>query len=229
MACLPGREDEFRESVGTALKYAHALGAPLLHAMAGVGPPPGRADRAAYEQTYIANLRYAAEEVGRAGLTLVIEPINTRDMPGYFLNTQSQAADICEKVGLPNLKLQMDCYHMQVAEGDLSTNLRTHAARCAHVQIASVPDRREPDHGEINYSHIFTLLDEIGYPGWVGCEYRPAGATEAGLGWMKSWVAQGRRMTSLGQSLTQRSNCHTIALVDVGNGPGRSNRRLRVS
>jgi hydroxypyruvate isomerase len=187
LACVPGRESEFRESVSKALTYARFLKAPLLHAMA--GNQPSDADRAACEKTYVSNLRYAAEKVGEAGKTLVIEPINTRDMPGYFLNTQAQAAQFCEQVGAPNIKIQMDCYHMQIAEGDLSTNLRAHANRCGHVQIASAPDRHEPDHGEINYSHIFALLDEIGYSGWVGCEYRPAGKTTDGLAWAQSWLS----------------------------------------
>ncbi len=187
LACVPGREKDFRESVDKALRYVQVLKAPLLHAMAGTRPAD--ADPKVCENTYVSNLRYAADKVGQAGITLVIEPINTRDMPGYFLNTQGQAAQICEQVGAPNLKIQMDCYHMQIAEGDLSTNLTKHAKRCAHVQIASAPDRHEPDHGEIDYAHIFALLDEIGYGGWVGCEYRPAGKTEDGLGWMQRWVS----------------------------------------
>jgi len=186
LACLPGREEDFRRSVATALSYARVLKTPRLHAMAGI-VPPGAAR--VCESTYIANLRYAAEQLAAAGLTLLIEPINTRDMPGYFLNTQAQAAKICAAVGLPNLKIQMDCYHMQIAEGDLATNLRRYADLCAHVQIAGVPERHEPDTGEVNYNYLFELLDEIGYPGWIGCEYRPAGTTLDGLGWFKPWAA----------------------------------------
>jgi len=187
LACVPGREDEFRRSVSTALSYAHALGTPRLHAMAGVVPPG--AARASFQPTYIANLRYAAGQLADAGITLLIEPINTRDVPGYFLNTQAQAAEVCAAVGLPNIRIQMDCYHMQITEGDIATKLRTYAALCGHVQIAGVPERHEPDTGEINYSYLFKLLDNIRYQGWVGCEYRPAGKTVDGLGWLKPWAA----------------------------------------
>jgi len=183
LACLPGREEEFRSSVATALPYAAALKTPRLHAMAGV--IPAGANHAACQSTYLANLRYAAEQLAAAHITLLIEPINTRDMPGYFLNTQSQAAEVCAAVGLPNLKIQMDCYHMQIAEGDIATKLRRYATLCGHVQIAGVPERHEPNTGEINYPYLFQLLDEIGYEGWIGCEYRPAGKTLDGLGWLK--------------------------------------------
>jgi len=187
LACIPGREDEFRRSVATALSYARALGTTNLHAMAGIVPPG--AARASCQPTYIHNLRHAAGQLAAAGLTLLIEPINTRDMPGYFLNTQAQAAEICAAVALPNLKIQMDCYHMQIAEGDIATKLRTYAALCGHVQIAGVPERHEPDTGEVNYPYLFQLLDTIGYGGWIGCEYRPAGKTLDGLGWLKPWAA----------------------------------------
>jgi 2-dehydrotetronate isomerase len=194
LACLPEREEEFRSSVATALSYAAVLKTPRLHAMAGIVPPG--AIRAGYHSTYIANLRYAAQQLAPAGITLLIEPINTRDMPGYFLNTQSQAAEICAAVGLPNLKIQMDCYHMQIAEGDLATKLRRYAALCGHVQIAGVPERNEPDTGEINYPYLFKLLDDLGYEGWIGCEYRPAGKTQDGLGWLKWGGPPGPRRTS---------------------------------
>ena len=183
LAGVPGREEEFRSSVATALSYASVLKTPRLHAMAGIVPQG--ATRADCHPTYIASLRYAAEQLAAAGITLLIEPINTRDMPGYFLNTQSQAAEVCAAVGLPNLKIQMDCYHMQIAEGDIATKLRRYAALCGHVQIAGVPERHEPNTGEVNYPYLFQLLDEIGYEGWIGCEYRPAGKTLDGLGWLK--------------------------------------------
>ncbi len=189
IACLPGREEEFRRGVATALSYARILGTPRLHAMAGIAPP-GPGARAACERTYIDNLRYAAQELARAGLTLLIEPINTRDMPGYFLNTQTQAAGICAAVGLPNIKILMDCYHMQIAEGDIATKLRTYAELCGHVQIAGVPERHEPNSGEVYYPYLFQLLEDIGYKGWIGCEYRPAGGTLDGLGWFKPWLVQ---------------------------------------
>jgi 2-dehydrotetronate isomerase len=134
---------------------------------------------------FVANLRHAAKALAGEGRTLLIEPINSRDIPGYFLNTQAEAHAIREEVDQPNLKVQLDCYHAQIVEGDLSVTLRKHIAHVGHVQIASVPDRHEPDEGEIDYRHIFRLLDELGYPGWVGCEYRPRGRTEDGLGWLK--------------------------------------------
>src|SRR6185295_13888511 len=143
IGCLPGREDEFRQGVAKALEYARVLKTPRLHAMAGI-VPPGGPDRPTCQQTYIANLRYAAAEFASAGITLLIEPINTRDMPGFFLNTQAHAAEICEAVGAPNIKMQMDCYHMQITEGDLAVKLRKYADRCAHIQVAGVPDRHEP-------------------------------------------------------------------------------------
>jgi 2-dehydrotetronate isomerase len=184
IACLPGRETEFRESVATALAYARVLGTPRLHVMAGIVPTG--TPRESYQECYIHNLRYAAGEFAAHGIDLLIEPINPRDMPGYFLNTQAEAAEICAIVAAPNIKMQMDCYHMQIVEGDLATKLRHYAPRCGHVQIAGVPGRNEPNTGEVNYRYLLALLDEIGYQGWVGCEYRPAGNTLAGLGWLPS-------------------------------------------
>jgi len=186
LASLPGREEEFRASVARGLEYALALGTPRLHAMAGL--LPAGADRAAHRETYIANLRFAARELARHGRTLLIEPINPRDMPGYFLSLQAEAHAIREAVGEPNLLVQMDFYHAQIVEGDLATKLRKHFAGIGHVQIASVPARHEPDEGELNYPYLFRLLDELGYDGWVGCEYRPRGKTEDGLGWLKTLV-----------------------------------------
>ncbi|BAL26962.1 2-oxo-tetronate isomerase [Azoarcus sp. KH32C] len=184
IAALPGREEEFRASVATALRYALAQGTPCLHAMAGL--VPAGADRIAFRETFIANLRYAARELAAHGRTLLIEPINPRDMPGYFLNSQAEAHAIREAVGEPNLKVQMDFYHAQIVEGDLATTFRKYFADIGHVQIASVPERHEPDDGEVNYTYLFRLLDELGYAGWVGCEYRPRGKTEDGLGWLKT-------------------------------------------
>ncbi len=181
IGALPGREREFREGVATALRYAEALGTPGLHAMAGL--VPAGADRAACRATYLENLRHAAQETAKRGITLLVEPINPRDIPGYFLNTQAEAHQIREEVGAGNLKVQMDLYHAQIVEGDVTVKLRRWVRHVGHVQIASVPDRHEPDAGELSYPHVFRLLDEIGYPGWVGCEYRPAHATAAGLGW----------------------------------------------
>lgn len=182
MACLAGREGEFRRSVAMALDYARVLGTPRVHAMAGI--VPAGAHRESCRETYVGNLRYAAGELAAHGMDLMIEPINPRDMPGYFLNTQAEAAEICAMVGAPNIKMQMDCYHMQIAEGDLASKLRRYATLCGHVQIAGVPERNEPNRGEVNYPYLFALLEEIGYAGWIGCEYRPAGNTLEGLGWL---------------------------------------------
>jgi 2-dehydrotetronate isomerase len=185
LAALPGREREFRDGVGKAIVYATAAKCPLLHAMAGLWPD-GR-DKAEGERTYVDNLRWAADRVAAAGLTLVIEPINTRDIPGYFLNYTGEAMRIIEAVGRPNLKLQLDLYHVQIMEGDLATKVRTLAGAYPHVQIAGNPGRHEPDVGEINYPYLFDLLDEIGFAGWIGCEYRPKGDTLAGLRWAKKY------------------------------------------
>jgi hydroxypyruvate isomerase len=182
--CLPGRQEEFRAGVAHAIVYAARLKTVRVHAMAGI--VPAGADPGAVRAAYIANLKFAAAELERHGITLLIEPINTRDMPGFFLNTQAQAYAVVEEIGAPNLKMQMDLYHMQIMEGDLETKLRRYAAYCGHVQLAGVPRRNEPDTGEVRYEHLFGVLDEIGYGGWVGCEYRPAGRTLDGLGWLSA-------------------------------------------
>jgi hydroxypyruvate isomerase len=184
MAALPGREEEFRAGVARALEYAQALGTPRLHAMAGLLPEG--AERGRYRDTYIANLRFAARELAKHGRMLLIEPINTRDIPGYFLNSQADAHAIRAAVGEPNVKVQMDFYHAQIVEGDLAMTFKKYADGVGHIQIAGVPSRNEPDDGEINYRFLFRLLDELGYEGWVGCEYRPRGRTEDGLGWLKT-------------------------------------------
>jgi 2-dehydrotetronate isomerase len=186
--CLPGRQEEFRAGVAKAIEYANRLKTPRLHAMAGI--VPAGADPGAVRAAYIANVKYAAAELARYGITLLIEPINTRDMPGFFLTTQAQAFAVIEEVRASNLKMQMDLYHMQITEGDLEMKLRRYAPHCGHVQIAGAPKRNEPDTGEIRYEHLFAVLDEIGYDGWVGCEYRPAGRTVDGLGWLRAAVAR---------------------------------------
>ena len=183
IACIPGREEEFRVGVDKALTYAERLGTPRLHAMAGIAP--GGADRGALRETFIENLRYAAAKLEQRGIALLIEAINTRDIPGFFLNTQAQSHAIVTEIGAPNLKMQMDLYHMQIMEGDLAMKLRQYAPHCGHIQIAGVPARQEPDTGEVHYPHLFDLLDGIGYTGWIGCEYRPAGKTVDGLGWFR--------------------------------------------
>ncbi len=187
LASLPGREDEFRRSVALALEYARVLGCERVHLMAGL-IRPGEA-RARQRETYVRNLDYAANEAAAAGVTIVIEPINSRDIPGYFLNRQDEAHAICAEVGAPNLKVQMDFYHCQIVEGDLAMKLAKYIAGVGHIQIAGVPERHEPDLGEINYPYLFELMDELGYRGWVGCEYRPKGGTSAGLGWLRKWLS----------------------------------------
>jgi hydroxypyruvate isomerase len=191
LACLPGREAEFRTGVDQALRYAQTLDCPRIHVMAGLLPAGGV--REALHPTYIANLRWAARQAAGQGVDVLIEPINTRDIPGFYLNRQDQAHAVLDAVGEPNLKVQMDLYHCQIVEGDVSMKLRQYlpGGRVGHIQIASVPQRHEPDLGELNYAYLFSVLDELGYSGWVGCEYRPArgaisGGTSAGLGWFKS-------------------------------------------
>ncbi len=193
-ACLPGREAEFQTGVQLALQYARALQCPRVHLMAGL-VPAGVARETAHT-TYVANLRWAAAQAAAHGVDVLIEPINTRDMPGFFLNLQAQAHAVLAEVGAPNLKVQMDLYHCQIMEGDLAAKLRQYlpTGRVGHVQIAGVPERHEPDVGEINHAYLFKLVDEVsaacGWQGFVGCEYRPArgavpGGTSAGLGWLK--------------------------------------------
>jgi hydroxypyruvate isomerase len=184
LAALPGREADFRAGVAKGIAYALVLGTPNLHVMAGLAPQGS--DRAVLRATYIENLKYAAAETARHGITLLIEPINTRDIPGYFLNTQADAHAIREAVGAANLKVQMDFYHVQIVEGDIAMTLRRTLPHVGHIQIAGVPERHEPDTGEVNYPYLFDLLDSLGYDGWVGCEYRPRNGTVAGLGWLRA-------------------------------------------
>jgi hydroxypyruvate isomerase len=187
MASLPGREDEFRRSIDTALVYASALGNHKLHVMAGLIRP--EQPRPVHREVYLKNLEHAARQADSAGIGIVIEPINTRDMPGFFLNRQDDAQAICAEVGARNLSVQFDCYHCQIVEGDLAFKLRRDIAGIGHIQIAGVPDRHEPDLGELNYPYLFDLIDALGYQGWIGCEYRPRGATSAGLGWLKPYLS----------------------------------------
>ncbi len=146
-------------------------------------------DRVARRATYIDNLRWAAQQAAGDGIDVLIEPINTRDIPGYLLNRQDEAHAVIEEVGAANLKVQMDLYHCQIVEGDLAMNLKRHLAtgRVGHLQIAGVPERHEPDAGEVAFDYLFDLLDELGYGGHVGCEYRPLAGTSEGLGWLRRW------------------------------------------
>lgn len=183
MACLPDRKAEFSQSIDTSLRYALATGVRRLHVMAGK-VPPGQ-DPAVLRKTYVDNLRLTCDRLVGHGLTVLIEPINQRDMPGYYLSQQQQAHDICAEVDRPNIQVQMDLYHCQITEGDLTRRIEKHFQGIGHIQIAGVPDRHEPDEGEVNYPRIFDLLDRMGYAGYIGCEYRPRHGTSAGLGWLR--------------------------------------------
>ncbi|MBL1114352.1 hydroxypyruvate isomerase family protein [Streptomyces sp. 110] len=182
IAALTGREAEARSGIGRALEYAAELGCPRVHVMAGL---VGSGDSAEHRDTYLANLAWAAERAAAAGVDILIEPINGRDMPGYFLNRQSEAHTVVREVAAPNLKVQLDLYHCQIVEGDLTTTLRRDlpTGRVGHLQIAGVPDRHEPDRGELNIRHLFGVIDDLGFDGWIGCEYIPRAGTSEGLGW----------------------------------------------
>ncbi|MGE4405285.1 hydroxypyruvate isomerase [Pseudomonas sp.] len=184
IAIFPERVAEFRAGVDQAIAYAKVLGNTQVNCLAGIAPRD--ADMAVLEATFVENLRYAAEKLQAAGIRLVMEMINTRDIPRFFLNTTEQALAIRDRVGHTNLALQYDIYHMQIMEGDLARTLENNLAVIEHVQLADNPGRHEPGTGEINYRFLFQHLDRIGYQGWVGCEYKPATTTEAGLGWLKS-------------------------------------------
>lgn len=187
LACVPGRQTQFRRDFQRlALPYAQALACKRIHVMAGV-LNDGQAREAARD-IYLENLAWAAGEAATCGIDILIEPINTRDMPGYFLNRQDQAHAVVLEVGMPNLKVQMDLYHCQIVEGDVARKIRQFVptGRVGHVQIAGVPERHEPDVGELNYPYLFKVLDEAGYEGYVGCEYRPVGDTSAGLDWFRT-------------------------------------------
>jgi hydroxypyruvate isomerase len=185
IAALPGREAEFREGVARGLEYAQTLGCSRVHAMAGLVADEGQ--HGAMRRCYLDNLRYAAREFAPHGITLLIEPINTRSIPGYFLNHQADAHAILAELDEPNVKVQLDFFHAQIMDGDLVAGYRHHRTGIGHIQIASAPDRREPDEGEINYPYLFQILDDEGYTGWIGCEYLPRGRTEDGLDWFSPY------------------------------------------
>lgn len=190
LACDPRRKQEFQEGVAASVEYARALSCTRVHCMAGLRPP-GCDDDVARE-TYVSNVRFAAAELRKHGLTLLVEAINSRDMPGYFLTTSRQAFALMDAIAAPNVSFQCDLYHLQIMEGDLSHTLETRLDRIAHVQLADTPGRHEPGTGEINYPFLFGHLDRIGYQGWIGCEYRPLTTTEAGLGWLRPYLKEGR-------------------------------------
>jgi hydroxypyruvate isomerase len=182
IATLPGRQDEFRASIDTAIRYATALGCPQVNCLAGI---PKGVEPAEARRVFVDNLGYAAPIMADAGIRLLIEAINTRvDIPGFFLTNTRQAIDIIDEVGSDNLYFQYDIYHMQIMEGDLARTIEANLPRIAHIQLADNPGRNEPGTGEINYPFLFQFLDRIGYQGWIGCEYKPRGKTAEGLGWL---------------------------------------------
>ncbi len=186
IGCLPDRVEEFRDGVGRAIEYARALGCAQVNCLAGVAPDGADADT--LKETFASNLSFAAGELQKAGIRLLIEPINTRDIPGFYLRHTAQAVAIIEEVGSDNLSLQYDIYHMQIMEGDLAPTIDANLDRISHVQIADNPGRNEPGTGEINYPFIFDHLDRIGYQGWIGCEYRPLTTTTDGLDWVADYL-----------------------------------------
>jgi len=184
VGAVPGREREFAEVFQKALDYVVAIGGSAIHCMTGVVPPE---QRPAAETVFIKNLERAATEAAKANITLLIEPINPRDRPDYFLSRVEHAADIIAKVGAPNVRIQFDFYHVQIVSGDLLKRFEKFFPVIGHVQIAAVPTRGEPDEGEINYPAVFETIDRSGYTGWIGCEYKPRTRTEDGLGWAKKY------------------------------------------
>ena len=186
IACLPDRVQEFRDGISTALDYATALGCRQVNVISGLVPQS--ADLEVLEKVLVDNLKYAAGRCADAGIRLLIEPINLRDIPGFFLSTTAHAERILDKVGSDNLYIQYDFYHMQIMQGDLMATFSRLQDRIAHVQIADNPGRNEPGTGEINYGFILSELDRLGYRGWVGCEYKPKAGTSEGLGWMKPYL-----------------------------------------
>lgn len=186
IACLPERVDEFRTGIRTALDYATALNCPKVNVISGL--VPAGADLSKLEDVLVDNLKFAADLCAKSGVKLLIEPINTRDIPGFFLTTTAQAERILDRVGSANLYIQYDVYHMQVMEGDLIPTYTRLKDRIAHIQVADNPGRNEPGTGEINYPFVLGEIDRLGYDGWIGCEYKPKAGTTAGLGWLKSYT-----------------------------------------
>jgi hydroxypyruvate isomerase len=202
IACIPGREAEFAAGADLALRYAEALNCPRLHMMAGLLPTnlPTNAlsiaeNKANTRQTYTNNAKHASQLVAKQSINLLLEPINTRDIPGFFLNRQDEAHALIAEIAQPNVKVQMDLYHCQIVEGDVAMKIRQYlpTGNVGHFQIAGVPERHEPDIGEINYPYLFEVIDSLGYDGWIGCEYKPKlggqpNGTSTGLGWLKPYL-----------------------------------------
>lgn len=195
LACHPGRQAEFRAGVAQAIAYAQALGVPRLNCLAGVCPSGVGRDEAT--AVLIDNLRFAAAELAGAGLTLLLEPLNRFDVPGFLLGRSDEALVVLDAVAAPNLLLQHDLYHAQRSEGELAATLERLLPRIGHIQVADNPGRHEPGTGEINFTYLFARLDALGYSGWVGAEYRPLGSTEAGLGWLAGAAKSGSSTTPL--------------------------------
>jgi hydroxypyruvate isomerase len=184
IACHPDRVAEFQDGVGRAIEYATALGCPQVNCLAGLAP----SDRDKAHTTFVDNLAFATRKLGEAGIRLLVEPINTRDVPGFFLCRTGQALAIMNEVRSPNLYLQYDIYHMQIMEDDLAQTIERCAGRIGHFQLADHPGRHEPGTGEIHYPFLFQFIDALGYEGWIGCEYKPLTTTAAGLGWIKAYL-----------------------------------------
>jgi hydroxypyruvate isomerase len=186
IACLPDRVGEFQDGVGTAIDYARTLGCKQLNVLAGIAPAD--VDAGKIRETFVSNLRFAASHLKDVGIRLLVEPINTFDIPGFYVNRTQQALDLFAEADNDNLYLQYDIYHMQRMEGELAATVEKHLPRISHIQLADNPGRNEPGTGEINYPFLLGHLDAIGYTGWVGCEYKPATTTTAGLGWAAAWL-----------------------------------------
>jgi hydroxypyruvate isomerase len=184
LAALPGRERDFDAAFTRALDYVVAIGGRAVHCMTGVVPPE---QRPAAERVFIANMTRAAAAAAKSNITLLIEAINPRDRPDYFLSHVDHAADLVGKIGAPNVRVQFDFYHVQISDGDLLKRFEKHLPVIGHAQIAAAPSRHEPDEGEINYPAVFEAMDRLGYTGWIGCEYKPRTRTEDGLGWAKPY------------------------------------------
>ncbi|EKN3978805.1 HPr family phosphocarrier protein [Yersinia enterocolitica] len=187
LAALPGREKEARRDIDLALEYALALGCPSIHIMAGVVPVD--ADRKNYQQTFIDNVRYAADRFAEHNINVMIEALNPKIKPNYLFSSQYQTLELVNLINRPNVFTQLDLFHAQIVDGNLSHLITAFAGRYGHIQIASVPGRHEPDEGEINYAYLFGLLDEINYKGWIGCEYHPRAGTVAGLNWIQPYLS----------------------------------------
>ncbi len=186
LACLPDRVNEFRDGVGLAIEYATALKCPRLNCLAGI--PTVDVKQQEKFATLVSNVSFAAEETRKAGIMLLLEALNVNDMPGFCLSSTKQVLDVLKAVDHPNAYIQYDIYHMQIMEGNLTKTIGQNIERIAHMQLADVPGRHEPGTGEINYEFLFRAIDEMGYKGWIGCEYNPLGTTEASLDWVKKYL-----------------------------------------